>query len=229
MASLPDRSPAAAAAGELRTVLVPDLDGELLAPLRALEEVLLSLGMWEDDDREDPPDARDVLRLPDPLAGRVALAVVQRLAAALRPTQSLGPEHGRLLGPDGRYEHAPLTVLELPTGDVEVLSATAAALGRPGLDPDVADVVQTYAEDLGGVHRVPGSGRTELVSLIARLAGLLDLAPTEDTELLTARLSASPADVDLALTEAEDRAYARTVDRMNAMWAHGSGIDRFQY
>ncbi len=34
-----------------RTVLVVDLDGEPLAPLRALEEILLCLGMWEDDDR----------------------------------------------------------------------------------------------------------------------------------------------------------------------------------
>jgi hypothetical protein len=34
-----------------RTVLVVDLDGEPLAPLRSVEEVLLRLGMWEDDDR----------------------------------------------------------------------------------------------------------------------------------------------------------------------------------
>jgi hypothetical protein len=35
-----------------RTVLVVDLDGEPLAPLRALKEILLCLGMWDDDDRK---------------------------------------------------------------------------------------------------------------------------------------------------------------------------------
>jgi hypothetical protein len=55
-----------------RTVLVPDLDGELLAPLRALEEILLSLSLWEDDDREDPPTDREPVALPAPLADGVA-------------------------------------------------------------------------------------------------------------------------------------------------------------
>lgn len=213
----------------VRTVLVPDLDGELLVPLRALEEILLSLGMWEDDDLEDPPEDREPLTLPAPLANGVALAAVQRLSEALRPTQSLGPERGRLLAPDGSYEHAPLSVLELAAADVEVLSATAAALGHPALDPDVADVVTTHAHTLGGTYRVPGADRTELVSLIARLAGLLDLEATEDTLLLVERLVANPLDRDLALTAAEERAYARTADRLNHMWAHGSGIDRFLY
>jgi hypothetical protein len=211
----------------VRTVLVPDLDGELLAPLRALEEVLLSLGSWEEEDRADPPQDGAPLTLPAPLADRIALDVVQRLAAVLGPTQSRGPGQGRLLGPDGRYEHAPLTVLTVAAGDVGVLSATAATLGHPGLDADVVDVVQTFAEQLGDTYRRVDRG--ELVSLVARLAGLLDLAPTEDTTLLRTRLLAAPPGADLVLTEAEELAYGRTVDRMNAMWAHGSGIDRFQY
>ena len=210
-----------------RTVLVPDLDGELLAPLRALEEVLLSLGSWEDEDREDPLQDGAPLALPAPLADRVALDVVQRLSAVLGPTQSREPGQGRLLGPDGRYEHAPLTVLTVAAGDVQVLSATAAALGHPGLDADVVDVVQTFAEQLGDTYRRVDRGG--LVSLVARLAGLLDLAPTEDTALLLTRLLAAPPGADLVLTEAEEQAYGRTVDRMNAMWVHGSGVDRFQY
>jgi hypothetical protein len=217
----------ATAAPPERVVLVPDLDGELLAPLRALEEVLLSLAMWEDDDLEDPPTDRQPVTLPAPLAGGVALAAVQRLADALRPTQSVGPDRGRILGPDGRYEHAPLTVLELPAADVETLSATAAALGHPLLDPDVADVVQTYAEQLGDAYR--RVDRTELVSLIARVAGLLDLEATDDTALLVARLRSSPPGLDLALSEDEEAAYVRTADRLNAMWALGSGIDRYLY
>lgn len=211
----------------VRTVLVPDLDGELLVPLRALEEVLLSLSLWEDDDREDPPTDREPVTLPAPLADGVALAAVQRLAAALGPTQSRGPELGRLLAPDGSYEHAALTVLELPAVDVETLSATAVALGHPLLDPDVADVVQTFAEQLGDTYQ--RVDRTELVSRVARLAGLLDLEATDDSRRLVERLQANPPGLDLALTDEEEAAYVRTADRLNRMWALGSGVDRYLY
>src|SRR3954452_13329611 len=67
-------------AARQRLVLVGDLDGEVLAPLRAAEEVLLCLALWEDDDRDDPADDGADLRLSAPLADRVALATVQRLA-----------------------------------------------------------------------------------------------------------------------------------------------------
>ncbi|SDY74128.1 hypothetical protein SAMN05661080_04458 [Modestobacter sp. DSM 44400] len=210
-----------------RTVLVVDLDGEPLAPLRALEEILLCLGMWEDDDRRAPGTGTEPLRVPAPLAGRVALAAVQRLLTALAPTQSRRPGCGRLLAPDGRYEHAPLTVLTLPAADINVLSATADALGHPRLNPEIADLASTFAEQLGSGYR--RTDRTDLVSLLARLACLLDLAPTDDTRLLIARLRATPPGTDCVLSDAEEAAHARTADRMNHMWAHGSSIDRYLY
>ena len=80
-----------------RTVLVVDLDGEPLAPLRALEAILLCLGTWEDDDKKDPGTDTHPLRLPTPLADRVALAAVQRLLTTQAPTQFQGPACGRLL------------------------------------------------------------------------------------------------------------------------------------
>ncbi|RBY96563.1 LuxR family transcriptional regulator [Blastococcus sp. TF02-8] len=209
-----------------RTVLVVDLDGEPLAPLRALEEILLCLGTWEDDDRQDPGADTEPLRLPAPLADRVALAAVQRLLTTLAPTQSRAAE-GRQLAPDGRYEHAPMTVLSLPAADIDLLSTTAAALGHPGLDPDITNLVDASAEQLNLRYR--RAGRTELVALLARLAGLLDLAPTDDTRLLTARLRATPPGVDSVLSDAEEAAHARTADRMNHLWAHGSAIDRYLY
>jgi hypothetical protein len=214
------------AAGQ-RTVLVVDLDGEPLAPLRALEEILLCLGTWEDDDRQDPSTGTEPLRLPAPLADWAALAAVQRLLTALAPTQSQGPERGRLLAPDGRYEHAPMTALTLPAADIDLLAATAAALGHPRLDADIADLVAAHAEQLPSGYR--RADRTELVSLLARLAGLLDLAPTDDTRLLTARLRATLPGTDCVLSDAEEAAHARTADRMNHMWEHGSGIDRYLY
>ncbi len=212
------------AAGQ-RTVLVVDLDGEPLAPLRALEEILLSLGTWEDDDRRDPGTGTEPL--PAPLADRAALAAVQRLLTALAPTQSRGPGRGRLLVPDGRNEHAPVTALTLSAADIDVLSATAAALGHPRLNADIAELVATHAEQLGSSYR--RADRTELVSLLARLAGLLDLAPTDDTRLLITRLRATPPGTDCVLSDAEEAAHARTADRMNHIWAHGSGIDRYLY
>ena len=209
-----------------QTVLVVDLDGEPLAPLRALEEILLCLGMWEDDDRWDSSPVTEPLRLPAPLADQVALAAVQRLLTALAPTQSRAAE-GRLLAPDGRYEHAPMTVLSLPAADIDLLSTIAATLGHPGLDPDITDLVNAHAEQLNLGYR--RTDRTALVSVLARLAGLLDLAPTDDTRLLTARLRATPPGTDCMLSDAEEAAHARTADRMNYLWAQGSGIDRYLY
>ncbi|WP_336029223.1 LuxR family transcriptional regulator [Geodermatophilus sp. FMUSA9-8] len=151
---------------------------------------------------------------------------MQRLLAALAPTQSRAAE-GRLLAPDGRYEHAPMTVLSLPAADIDLLSTIAATLGHPRLDPDIAELVTAHAEQLNLGYR--RTDRTDLVSVLARLAGLLDLAPTDDTRLLTARLRATPPGADCMLSDAEKAAHARTADRMNYLWAQGSGIDRYLY
>ena len=43
---------------------------------------------------------------------------------------------------------------------------------------------------------------------------------TDASQLLVARLSASPPGLDLALTDAEEAAYACTLDRMTAIWPH---------
>jgi hypothetical protein len=206
-----------------RAVLVVDLDGQPLAVLSVLEELLADLAAWEESDATDPPHHRAPLRLPAPLAGGVTLAAVRRLAEALQPTQCLGSERGRLLGPDGSYAHTPLSVLILPSADIELLAATARALGRPGLEPDLVDVLTAYADrfvDQLASRHIPAD-RVEFVAPIAALAGLLDLAPTQATQLLVARLSGSPPGLDLALTDAEETAYTCTVDRMTAMWPHG--------
>jgi hypothetical protein len=207
-----------------RVVLVVDLDGQPLAVLSVLEELLADLAAWEESDATDPPHHRAPLRLPAPLAGGVALAAVRRLAAALGPTQCLGWERGRLLAFDGSHTHPPLSVLTLPSADIALLSATASALGRPGLEPDLVDVLTAYADrltdQLAGRHTP--ADRARFVARIAALAGLLDLAPTAATQLLIARLAASPPGLDLALTDTEEAAYAATAARINTLWAAGS-------
>jgi hypothetical protein len=213
-----------------RVVLVADLDGAPLTVLSVLEELLRDLAAWEESDAADPPQIRAPLRLPAPLSGGVALAAVRRLAAALGPTQCLGWERGRLLAPDGSHAHPPLSVLTLPSADIALLLATAAALGRPGLEPDLVDVFTAYADRFAAqlAGRCQPADRAAFVVGIAGLAGLLDLAPTAATQLLVARLSASPPGLDLALTDAEEAAYTCTIDRMTALWVQGSELTRFR-
>lgn len=213
--------------GVQRVVLMADLDGDVLEPLSALDELLLALATWEADDRAGPPSADGPLQLPPPLADQVALGAVQRLVAALGPTQFRGASHGRLRRPDGLGEHAPLTVLTLAAADVHTLSATARTLGHPGLDEDVAGLVQSFAAGLSTPReRVDRAG---FVSRIARLAGLLDLAPTPQSQLLVDRLTGVRPGDDVVLTVAEELAYEHTADRMNAMWGLGSAAARALY
>src|SRR4051812_38277735 len=182
-----------------------ELDGQPLAVLAVLEELLADLAAWEESDATDPPHHRAPLRLPAPLAGGVALAAVRRLAAALGPTQWLGWERGRLRAFDGSHTPPPLSVLTLPSADIALLSPPASALGRPGLEPDLVDVLTAYADrltdQLAGRHTP--ADRARFVARIAALAGLLDLAPTAATQLLVARLAASPPGLDLALTDTD--------------------------
>src|SRR3954468_12030167 len=124
-----------------RAVLVADLDGQPLTVLSVLEELLRDLAAWEESDTVDPPETREALRLPAPLAGGVALAAVRRLADALQPTQCLGWQRGRLLGPDGSYAHIPLSVLILPSVDIDILAGHRPRAGPPGLEPDLVDVL----------------------------------------------------------------------------------------
>jgi hypothetical protein len=203
-----------------RMVLLPDLGDQLLAPLAVLEELLTDLGVWEDEDAADPSQAGWALWLPAPLAGRVALGVVWRLRAALTPSQFLGVKCGRLLRSAGG-EHAPLSVVVLAARDIAVLSATARALGHPGLDADVAGLLDAYAHQDG--HSRGRKDRAGFIARLAAIAGLLDLAPTEQSRLLVTRLAAGRS-WDLALTEAEEDAYAHTVARVTRMWSLGCDL-----
>ena len=61
-----------------------------------------------------------------------------------------------------------------------------------------------------------------MVARLAALAGLLDLAPTAASQLLIARRAASPPGLNLALTDAEQAAYAATTARIHTLWAAAS-------
>ena len=205
-----------------RVVAVPDLDGELLRPLVAAEEVLLALAARE----EGEPGAGSLSApLPEPVARGQALAAVQRLYAALQPTQGLyerHPDRGRVLAPERRYEHMPVTFVAVDDEDLQAASAVARALGDPAAGPDLAEA----ADEMAQAH---GMTRSELVQSLARTAGVLDLEWAPEMQLLHARLATAPPGADVVLNEAEEAAYQATADRLNGMWALGSDVDRILY
>lgn len=81
----------------IRTMLVPDLDNDLLHVLNELEELLLTYSVWENTGQVEPG------KLPAPLAGGAALEAPRRLATVLAPTQGeraiKAGTTGRLLAP----------------------------------------------------------------------------------------------------------------------------------
>ena len=205
------------------TRLVPDLDDELTVALASVEELLLTLAAWED---EDPG-----LGLPPPLAGQAALQATRRLWTALTPTQgdrALQAGHtGRLLGPGGRYEHLPFRLAEVDPADVAALTEAARELGSPSASDPVRDAVEAGAGIAYGCH--DEASCQQLVMRAAQIAGLLDLAETTDTAVLRELLETAGPAVDVVLTVDAEAAYQRLAERFNQMWALGSGMSRFLY
>lgn len=207
---------------EVRAVLIPDLDDELTASLTRVEELLLEVAAWEDEDPET--------LWPPPLAGSAALEAVRRIYDAVAPTQGERARAagcaGRVLGPDGRYEHMPLRLVCVDPADVAALAAAAAALG----DPHAADHVQLALEHGADMAYGASDGAAcrRLVLTAAQLAGLLDLAPDRDSELLAGLVDDDP-DLDVVLSPAAEDAYQRYANRANRMWSLGDPLARYLY
>ncbi len=213
-----------APAGE-RVVVLPDLDTEFTAALGEVEELLLTLRWQETGD----PD--DLVVHPAALGGGVALQALRRVADTVRPTQT-DPDTwtgGRLLGPDGRYEHVPLRFVRVRAADIDALSAAAAALGEPVRTEAVTDALRLHAGHRPQDRQFPNPDAA-LVALAARVAGVLDLEWTRDAELLRARLDRPlGAAGDVVLTAAEETAYQRVITRFNRMWTLADPAERFTY
>jgi hypothetical protein len=185
----------------------------LTGALTEIEELFVAVGMAAKFGGLAVP-------LPVPLRGGVALGAAVRIAWAVAPTQTTRARTlPRLFGSDGRTAYVPLRFLDVDPVDLDVLGASAAALGRsmlPGSrSGDLAVLLDQHAR---GRDTTAGA----LVVQVARLHGLLDLAWTDDVELLHTRITADGADV--VLTQLEEEAYWRTAERFDAMWAAGSGV-----
>ncbi len=206
----------------MTTRLLPDLGDELTAALAHIEELLLEVAAWE----KDVPDAA----WPAPLAGGQALEAARRIWDAVAPTQdkraASAGHTGRLFAPDGRYEHLPLRLVDVDQADVDALAKAAAIFG----DPHAADHVRqalAHGADIA-YRRDDDEACTLLVMTAAQLAGLLDLAPDQDTGILAGMAGGDPR-ADIVLTAEGEAAYQRYATRANRMWSLGDPLSRYVY
>lgn len=194
-----------------RLVAVPDPEGELLAVLGVLEEILLSLVPHPNDPKEwDPPDS--------PLGDGTALAAIQNVAAAVANAErSPAPQ---LITPDGGFELVTLRFVEVDGADIAVIAQALAALDRatlPAGDEFVGDSLRGY-------------GRTDpsnFVTSAFRVHALLDLTPNNDTRTLADRLGAAAGRV--VLEPSEYAAYERLTERVLRTFHKGDPLARFVY
>jgi hypothetical protein len=211
--------------------LIPDLDDDLVDALVQIEELLIAL-----DGRLDsglPPG--EEIPLPVPFCDGAAREACGRLWEAIAPTQSsrgvqVGP---RMLGPNG-YEHVPLRHVVFDPDDVQLLEQAGQLLALALHDAPIPDADPHAGEALRGaleeIATPPGPATTpqDLIVLIARITGLLDLTFTPDTDRLQALMDAA-GDVDIRFDPVGEAAYQRTVDRLNMMWTSGNPLDRWTY
>jgi hypothetical protein len=199
-----------------KLVVVPDLGDELLAVVNQVEELLLTLAIWEDEDG---------VVLPAPLAGRTALVALEAIYEAVAPTQSRYGRNlvsGRLLAPDGRYEHQPLRFVLIASAQLNELEHAAQVLAEAALGSDLEEGITQHAED----HQ---ANRTEIVGSFSRLVSLLTLAWDDDVRVLWAAVKRSQPGTDVTLEDSQEHAYSRLATRINHLWSYGSPADRFLY
>lgn len=201
--------------------LLPDDEGFWVLLERGEEPLLLQMALAEEAER----DGDQPYRLPVPIGDRVALEAYHRVQDVLAHHRR--QPRGRLLGPDGRYDHLPLLLVDLPVEDLEVLDAALQALNRAlaGDEPDLAEVLVDLADGWGAWKTTPA----DLVGDYSRVLAVLTLAPDDDTRLLVDRLTSAVAGADVTLTITEEAAYQRLATRLNLLLAAGDPITRYLY
>lgn len=209
-----------------------------------------------DPDSNPGPDAERWL-LPEPIAdgraddafGRVLDELREHLDVVQHPLPDAGTGRPRLLAPDGRYEHLPLRAVPLDQADLHLLAGAVAVInqalsldaGKRETDPDQSRKLDDLLDLLSSMEPDPVLWETapqaltsrrltasELLRPLARLVAVLDLAPDEDTRMLTAALRANP-EHDLVLTASQERAYQRVASRINLLLADADPVSRYLY
>ena len=214
-------------------------DDEAVALIWRSEDLLLQLAV---NHEHTEPDA-EPWRLPEPLAGRAALNALYRIWHALRPllgSELQQPPTGRTLAPDGKYEHAPLRLVNLAQDDLDLLF-TAATTCSQALTPGHNSESAEYT-DLGQLLDVIELDRAHWpdrktpttaagkIDPLARLAAILDLAPDTDLDLLTNRLATrDTSNSDIVLSPEEEAAYRRFATRWVTILSDGDPLQRWLY
>ncbi|WBP92208.1 hypothetical protein [Kitasatospora cathayae] len=217
------------------TILLPQIDS-WLDPFAALEEpLLLQLRPLPDVD----PDEQ--WQLPATLYGDAVYEawsrIVDAIPAALRErawAKTYDPLPGELtlLAPDGRYEHAPLYAATVAKTDIDRLAGLLDHLRRAAKgDSDTGD--------LDEILRLTASHRSEhqqqvsvedVVQSVAAVLAVLQQRPDADTELLLAVVEPAEPGARITLTDEQEAAYQRVIDRFIAATAtsrHDAETTRF--
>jgi|GEM_PF-4843412 len=192
-----------------RISLPPDTEGELAQLLGRLEEVLLQLQPYDEDD--DPAPAG---------AGPDAVEALQRILGAVLTAERIPAVE--LFGADGSFELVPLRAIDVNSADLAIVGRAVAALGRALLTRDelVSDLLHQFSRD----REQP----SDLVASFARAHGLLDLAPDDDTATLADLITDAGAGT-VVLRQEQEAAYQRFTARALAMFHQGDPLARFLY
>lgn len=181
-----------------RSVLLLEDDGQVASSLSLLEEVLLQLQAFDDDDEPAAPDL-----------GPVELEALQRVSGAVRRA---GREQSADFFGAGDFNFGKVRSAALATEDLASVGRAIAALGRsllPGGDSYAREALDTSAQ--ASMRRRSGH---ELVTELAQAHGMLDLVPDADVEALVP-LTLRGGVVHLEATQ--EAAYRRYVERVLAM------------
>ncbi|MEV7602960.1 hypothetical protein AB0O91_36900 [Kitasatospora sp. NPDC089797] len=206
------------------TLLLPQIDS-WLDPFAALEEpLLLHLRPLPDAD----PDEQ--WQLPQGLDGEAVYEawsrIVDALPATLRErvwakTYDPLPDELTLLAPDGRYEHAPLYAATVAQADVDRLAELLGHLRRAaygaGDTGDLDQILQLTASYRSEHQRQVGV--EDVVQSVAAAIAVLQQQPDADTELLLAVVEPAEPGTRIVLTDQQEAAYQRVIDRFTAATA----------
>jgi hypothetical protein len=191
-----------------RWATVPDTDGELTHTLAVLEEILLHL-----QPVEDQPAVAGL--------GPDELHALQRICMRLHAAEgSGGPE---LYAPNGTFNYPALFFFGLLNEDLAAVGRAIAQLGAsllPAGDEFVREVINEFNE------LAPKTKAQDLIVQFTQAHGILDLAPDDDTRLLSDTLVKETGRV--VFTPEQDGAYTRFTDRALAM-SLDDPLQRFLY
>ena len=153
------------------------------------------------------------------------LTVFRRVREALADAVARGP---KVLSPNGRWEHEGLRIVELPTGDTDLLYALLRELSgllvAPPDLPDPSGVVATVR----GTVLTPEKTAVGLVGALARVLSLVDLTPDADTATLFAAVEAAGGE-DVRLSYGQDEAWQRLAHRLTMLLTESAPLHRFLY